>query len=99
MLDGEPAIRTVAHVRVDAKTQFVDVEPKRLVLIVDVHAHHADTLIHHTSLVDATTVSVASQRRFSETALVRSGRCAAFRMQAGTWSSRGMSARTATPIA
>jgi hypothetical protein len=87
MLDRQPAVGTVAHVCVDAEAELVDVEGERFVLVIDVQAHHINTLVHDTSLVDGGTVSLATRRRFSKTAMVRSGRCAAFRTQAGTRSS------------
>ncbi len=87
MLDREPAVGTVAHVRVDTESELVDVERERFVLVIDVQAHYIYTLVHGISLVDGQNVSLAMRRRFSKTAMLRSGRCAAFRTQAGTRSS------------
>ena len=70
-----------------AKTQLFDVELKSFVLIADVQTDHLDTLIHGNSISsDPLTLPLPSCRRFSETAIMRSGRWAALRKQAGTHS-------------
>ncbi|MNV56048.1 hypothetical protein D3C71_1483160 [compost metagenome] len=84
MLDGQPAVVAIAHIRVNAKAQFFDVERQRFVLIVHVQADNIDSFVHDSSLVDSRNVAAAARRRFSKTALSRSGRCAALTTQAGT---------------
>ncbi|MNR39512.1 hypothetical protein D3C85_1577270 [compost metagenome] len=98
MLDREPTVGPIAHVRVYAKSKLLNVERERLVLILDVYACDIDTFVHDSSLVDARTVSLAWRRRFSKTAVPRSGRCAAFSTQAGMppW---GMSLRASLRMA
>src|SRR5580692_1688190 len=84
MLHGQPAIVTVPHVRVDAKPEFLDVERERFVLISHVQTDHSDTLAHRLSFRSVAVIPAAKRRRFSETAILRSGRRAALRKQAGT---------------
>ncbi|MNV76406.1 hypothetical protein D3C71_1697550 [compost metagenome] len=86
VLHREPPVGTVAHVGVHPKSQFADIKGQRLILVIHIQAHHSNatparTLVrHHCSLVvDGWFVPFAAVRRFSETAVVRSGRCAAFR--------------------
>ena len=75
MLHGKPAIVAVSHVGMDAETELVDVEIYGLILIADVDTDHSNTLTYGTSIVsDRSTLSSASRRRFSETAVLRSGR-------------------------
>ncbi|EEF27589.1 conserved hypothetical protein [Ricinus communis] len=100
MLHREPPIRAVAHVRMDAKSELVDIERERFVLIVDIQPHYVDSLVHFDiSSIGGRNVPFALRRRFSKTAVVRSGRCAAFRMHAGTWASWRPLARASTRIA
>src|SRR5438876_8933381 len=84
VLHREPTIVTIAHIRVNAKPELLDGERERFVLISHVQTDHFDTLAHRTSFCSDPFISPASRRRFSETAIVRSGRCAALRTQAGT---------------
>src|SRR5688500_14170283 len=88
MLHCEPAVVTVPRIGVDAESELLDIELKGFVLIANVKTDHPDTLIHGTSVSsDPFILPSASCRRFSETAIVRSGRWAAMRKQAGTCSS------------
>src|SRR5688500_17993972 len=90
VLHREPAVVAVSHVGVDAKPKLFDVEIEGFALITNVQTDHFDTLAHGTSVSSDPFLSLAPCRRFSETAIVRSGRCAALRKQAGTRSgSRG----------
>src|SRR5262245_28777067 len=50
MLDGEPAIRTVARVGVNSEAELVNVERERLVLISNVQSDDFDALFHETSV-------------------------------------------------
>src|SRR5262245_10759270 len=88
VLHGQPAVVAVPRVGMDAESQLLDIELTRFLLIADVQTDDANTLAHGASLSsDPFIVSSASRRRFSETAIVRPGRWAARRMQAGTGSS------------
>src|SRR5439155_23327556 len=85
MLHRQPAIIAIARIRVDLESELIDVKAKRLVLIADVDTSDSDTLGHGTSFsLDAVPLSSDSWRRFSETAIVRIGRCAARTKQCGT---------------
>ena len=87
VLHREPAVVAILRVRVDAESEFFDIELKGFVLISNVQADNPDTLTHGTSVFSAESfISPASCRRFSETALVRFGLWAALRMHAGTGS-------------
>ncbi len=79
----------VAHIGMHTETQLVDIERQCSVLVVHIQPDYVDPLAHHRSLllVGDGFVPSASWRRFSETAVTRSGRCAAFSTQAGTRSS------------
>src|SRR5690606_37333634 len=96
VLHREPAVIAVARVRVDVETQFVDVERKRLVLVAHVQADHTHTnvLAHGTSFVRAVFIPSASRLRFSETAVLRSGRWAARTAHSGTRSASGTAGRS-----
>src|SRR3546814_5686962 len=103
MLHGQPAVVAVACVGVDAEAELADVEVVGFVLVADVQADDQAgdgdvvcqrAVVHGSSFVlGAPPVSPASRRRFSETAMVRSGRWAALRKQPGTWSSACVAAR------
>src|SRR3546814_12175127 len=83
MLHGQPAVVAVACVGVDAEAELADVEVVGFVLVADVQADDQAgdgdvvcqrAVVHGSSFVlGAPTVSPASRRRFSETAMVRSG--------------------------
>lgn len=74
----EPAVVAVARVGMHAESELADIELQGFVLITNVQSDYSDTLIHATSgFCGAPFVAPASCRRFSETAEVRSGRCAA----------------------
>src|SRR5262245_41691552 len=89
MLHREPAIVPVARVGVDLEAQLAHVEVERLVLIVHIKTDYSDTFGHFgTSFSSGSVLSPASRRRFSETAILRSGLQAALTKQCGTWSSR-----------
>src|SRR6185437_1197051 len=77
MLDGQPAIVTVAGIRVNLKPELFDIELQRFVLIANVNTGYLDTLAHGTSASSDALISPPSSRRFSETAILRSGLCAA----------------------
>src|SRR6476646_11609016 len=68
----------------DAKSEFFDVELQGFVLIANVQSDYCDALAHMTSVCSDRILSPASCFRFSETAIVRSGRWAALRKQPGT---------------
>src|SRR5690606_33362121 len=97
VLHGQPAIVAVACVRVYAEAELADVEVVGFVLVAYVQAEDEagdvdvvcqGAVVHgSSSVLGASTVSPASSRRFSETAMVRSGRWAALRKQPGTCSS------------
>src|SRR5262245_17138483 len=85
MLHGQPAIVTIPYVRVNAESELLDIERERLVLISHVQTDDFDTLAHlGPSVGSGPFIPPVSWRRFSETAIVRSGRCAALTMHAGT---------------
>src|SRR5262245_56310944 len=85
MLHGQPAVFAVLHVRVDPEPELVDIKSDRLVLVAHVHTHYIYALVHRTSLsFRRPFLPAAVRRRFSETAVVRCGRCAALTMQLGT---------------
>src|SRR4029079_17476272 len=76
--DGQPAIGAAARGGVERESELVDVEAQRLVLVVNVDSGDLNLGAHGTSdCCSASPLSPASRRRFSETAIVRSGRCAA----------------------
>src|SRR5262245_30335175 len=74
MLHREPAIVPVARVGVDLEAQLAHIEVERLVLVVHIKTNYSDTYGHlGTSVFSASVLSQASRRRFSETAILRSG--------------------------
>src|SRR5260221_9580021 len=87
MLYREPAVVAVPRIGVNAESEFLDIELDGFVLIANVHTDHLDTLAHGTSVSSAPSIPPVSCRRFSETAILRSGRRAALTKQAGTRSS------------
>src|SRR6185503_12113376 len=106
VLDRQPAVVTVSGIRVNAEPDLVDVERQRFLLITHVNADHFDTLIalaHVTSLGTSVSsesfVPSSSRRRFSETAIFRSGRWAAATKQAGTRPRSWPAARSRARIA
>src|SRR5690606_41634286 len=97
VLHGQPPVVAVACVGVDAESELADVEVEGFVLVAHVQADDQagdcdvgcqGAVVHGASFVlGAPTVSPDSRRRFSETAMLRSGRWAALRKHPGTWSS------------
>src|SRR5689334_6285497 len=87
MLHRQPAVVAVLRVGVDAESQLVDIELQGLILIADVQSDYSNALAHVSSVSLERIISPASCRRFSETAIVRCGRCAAATKQCGTRSS------------
>src|SRR5262245_55441681 len=74
MLHREPAIVPIARVRVDLEAQLAHVEVERLFLVVHIKTDYSDTYGHlGTSVSSGSVISPASRRRFSETAILRSG--------------------------
>ncbi len=99
MLDRKPAIVTVAHVRMDAEPQLLDVErdcfrPDRGRTNRPFGYPGSSDLLNLQSRL----YRPSNRRRFSETAIVRSGRCAARRTQAGTRSMPRATALACTRI-
>src|SRR5262249_27542392 len=92
MLHRQPAIVAVSGVRMDTKAELFDIELQRLVLIVNIQAGYLDTLAHKTSLWVRPLLPPHFRRRFSETAILRSGRWAALTKQ---WGTRSRSCGTA----
>src|SRR5262245_13842620 len=84
MLHREPAIVTVLHIGMDFEPELLDVERESLFLVSHVQTDHFDTLTHWASLLCGPMIPPATRRRFSETAVLRSGRWAALTMHAGT---------------
>src|SRR5438046_10089017 len=85
MLHRQPPIIAVPRVRVHAEAELLDIKRQRFVLVADVNSGHSDTLAHGTSFsFSAVPLPFESSRRFSETAIVRFGRCAARTKQCGT---------------
>src|SRR5947208_12695355 len=88
MLHREPTVVAIPRIGVDAESELVDIELECFILIANVDTDHSDTLTHRTTSVKSDPIlTLASCRRFSETAIVRSGRWAALTKQAGTHSS------------
>src|SRR5690606_19867279 len=89
MLHGQPAVVAVAGVGVHAEAELADVEIVGFILVAHVEADDEagngnvggeGAVVHGScSVLGAPKVSPASRRRFSETAMVRSGRAAALR--------------------
>src|SRR5262249_26357241 len=73
-LHREPAIVPVVGVGVDLEAQLAHVKVERLVLVVHIETDNSDTFVHlETSVSSVSVLSPASRRRFSETAILRSG--------------------------
>src|SRR4051812_35018756 len=86
MLHRQPAIVAIALIRVDAESKRIDIEAERLVLIADVDTGDSDTRAHGTSFsLDPVPLPPNFRRRFSKTAILRFGRCAARTKQCGTF--------------
>src|SRR6476661_3494361 len=95
MLHRQPAIITIPGVRVNLEAQLPDVEIEGLILIVNVQTDYSDTLRHGASVGwGAVALSFPRRRRFSETAMMRSGLCAALTKQCGTCSRAWSAARS-----
>ncbi len=81
VLHREPAVVAVPRIGVDAEAELLDIELERLVLIADIQTGHRHPGSRHpalmappgTSVSSALSISSASCRRFSETAIVRFG--------------------------
>ena len=75
MLHREPTEVAVSRIGMDAEAQLFDIELEGFVLIANVQPDYSDTLTHNNSgLLGAPFLPACSRRRFSETAVVMSGR-------------------------
>jgi len=86
MLNRQPAIIAVSSIRVNTEAELLDIEIECLILISHVQPDNPDTPAHRTSSSFAVLLTGISRCRFSETAILRSGRCAAIKWHGGTGS-------------